>query len=83
LMTDAQIGDVEHHYAEYAKLMEQGVGRVQAPYVMISVGDLVDAAGKQSSYARTIGAASKRFAEEIWLPTPGNHEWEHIRGFED
>ncbi len=83
LMTDAQIGDVEHHYAEYAKLMEQGVGRVQAPYVMISVGDLVDAAGKQSSYARTIGAASKRFAEEIWLPTPGNHEWEHIRGFEN
>jgi hypothetical protein len=68
LMADAQIGENEPHYAEYAKLMEQAIRRAKAPYVMLSTGDMVNAAGKQDDYARTLSVAKSILPGKFGFP---------------
>lgn len=82
VLVDAQIKDCDEAYPLLRKTLDCALNKTTEPRLILTLGDMVDCAGKQSEYESLSAHLQPHYAKEIWMPTPGNHDQDPKRGFD-
>ncbi len=83
ILADAHNGRNQQAYARFRELIQTGLRRTQAPVIFLGLGDLVDSAEDRADYRGTLDGAQDFFTSIPMAPTPGNHERDVVRWFDN
>lgn len=61
------------------KTFDEALNNSDKPRLIVSLGDMVDNAGSAREFQYILTHLSPFAAEEIWLPTPGNHDQDDLK----
>ncbi len=83
IFSDAHNGDNVLKIHRFKNLLKEGYKRIRDQAFLISLGDLVNTASDLSGYKNTFDICRQFFTSLAFAPTPGNHERDILRWFDN